>query len=1155
MAGSSRAASAYAIGATIVAVVAAVAHAQTDSCTTGELDTLTWGNFTNPGCGSVSFDMGGCCGNALESTTEAVCSTTLIESAYCDTDVISGGCSGFTPNASDSAIFEISITYAETEDTCCQKCKCYGDPLCEAFDGTRDQLIECDARNFTTCGLQQDICRQQYDHAGNRCKWLKGNLNYPWWTSNLESGSPCQADYNVSGQLELVMLDVDDMSISSLVGERGVQTDAMILLPSYSEPFQINSDTCFDYDPRDVGTDGAAAAWQLPSSASSIPSTWSVTIPDDVSIHWHVGDESLGIYAEVICTKAINATRSRLDIENVTDTQGRTSGDGFCFTGSIDSEQLSGSNVDNPEGHYNCLSKTLPDLVNTCKALTDDTCYQRSVSGWQQYWCETAELQYTQASSEASTYEAMVSACLSDIRSGTEDEQAETWVTYACQMNSQEEYDSSAQSSYVDECVNKMDEFGWYEWLQTYQGIIEHSWTVSETCVSSLDDFTTIPDDETCASGLMVETNQNGTWVPILYFPPESPPCSDADLEATGETFPALFQYQVRFRQCGLDASCLVAEGGTSCKPVMDISATVTFSGQACAPEDDILITSTGNCSCSLDSGSDTSVPQVCTSDSEATYPLGTCGQCCETNNYIPGQEGQACRAIETTTPFCNTTDSATSAYCTKLQKKSYNATMLLNFGTPASGFDSYCCESCQLWGDPFGQAFDGSREKLIVCDARDEDCDTLESVCDTLVDHAGNPCVWNQTVADLIGNRGANIAAYGSPCLPDWEASGEDEIVLYTVDEPTFSLSFYTGERSILDKLLLTTSKGSYTLDPVACYADDPLDGWTTVSGEDVSTALNLTYTGAGEDGYGNDERVWAVLVQDMGIFFRVTCVNSQAVDADYVGGYRLNVEHLIDTDLERSGTGGYCVTADLYEYGGSYTNNSFAIECETKDLSASHRACKAFWAGSCTPDQIDLGIENWCEIANQPYTVSKCVSKITKSTAKKTAAAWTKAVCTALLPMKQATESDSDFLTACEDLGETDGYYSIVENYGSAGDRGSVSSYCASSVSEYGSRDETDACIVGVSVQYDAGDGWEELFFIPSNLLPCNGELLIPAYDSTYWPLFAYPIRFEQCDVLDEDGACPSSTNVEATCMSNFGFNVSMTYNYNDVGCDNSS
>ncbi|GBG34662.1 Hypothetical Protein FCC1311_108842 [Hondaea fermentalgiana] len=143
-------------GIAIAAAVLCLAlstQAQTDSCEI-TLDTIDWSNtstFNLSGCGEAPVSFGGCCGNLLQDSEDA-CSTAIFESAACeDRDCVEN-----PPNASDSVIFSFAWAYSSTE-TCCEKCKCYGDPLCEAFDGTTDQMIECDGRDFTTCKMNKDI--------------------------------------------------------------------------------------------------------------------------------------------------------------------------------------------------------------------------------------------------------------------------------------------------------------------------------------------------------------------------------------------------------------------------------------------------------------------------------------------------------------------------------------------------------------------------------------------------------------------------------------------------------------------------------------------------------------------------------------------------------------------------------------------------------------------------------------------------------------------------------------------------------------------------------------------------------------------------------------------------------------------------------------
>ncbi|GBG34659.1 Hypothetical Protein FCC1311_108812 [Hondaea fermentalgiana] len=1154
--------SASLVAVAAVLVFAASSRAQTSygQCGSGNDTVILKASYTpeqvgsdaiNLECASLSWSLEGCCGNRLGDSEDDICRSIETASAFCDSASVPFGvtCDNFKPNETMSVTFQVTMTYPDEDETCCQLCKCYGDPLCESFNGTRDQMIECDARDFDSCKLKKDICDDQYDHAGNECIWLKNNRDFSWWNSNLEDGSPCQADYSVSGQLELVMLDVDDFKLVTLIGERGVQTDVHISIPDYDGAFELNSDDCFDFDPRDVGEDGAADAWGLAVDASGLPSAWKVEAYGDVEIRWHIWQPSLGIAATVVCTKAIGASRTRLDIRNVMDTQGRTVGEGFCFSGLIDTEKQNGTNLNNAEGHYKCLELELPDVVTTCKWLTDDTCYARTLSGWQEYWCQNAELEFTKASLSGGSYSDMVATCLTDITSGTDKEQAETWATYACEMNSYLPYGTMTQTSYVTECLKLLEENGWYPWDKVYTGLIQHEWTVNETCKSTLEDFTDIPDDTMCATGVMVEVEVDGTWIPKLYFPVESPPCTDSILEAPGDQYPEFFMYPVRMRQCGLSAECLADSVKPECKPLPTVDVEVAFNTDVC------VSTEGGDCTaCNL---AVETAPEVCTTGANEAFDLGFCEECCNSNNFLLGEEGQSCRELTLPSAFCDASDESQAAYCSKLQKKSGKGVLTLNFTSYTT--DMECCATCAIWGDPYGEAFDGSREKLIVCDSRIEgSCfpDKDRCVNSGLTDHGGNDCVWNETVWELIDGHGGNIGAYGSPCTADFAKSGESEVVMYETANP-YRLSFYMGERAILDKMLLTTPQGSYTLDAQDCFADDPASAWVTESGVIAATALELTYTGEGMDGYGKDERVWAVMEADLGIFFRMTCVRSRAATTGYIGGYRLNVEHLIDTELSRresSSSSGYCVSGNMSAYGGSYTANPDAETCEDASVEGAHEACKAFWAGSCTPAQIDLGIKSWCETANTQLSVNSCVNKITNKRSAVTANNWAKAVCNALLPFKMPSDTDKDFVRECMDLGKTEGYYAIVENWGSAGDRASVQSVCVSSVTKYKTRDETDACISGISVQYEDENEegvWTELFFIPSNKMPCDGLLDIPAWKAKYWPLFSRPVRFEQCDVLNESGACPAHENVEATCMSNSGFTLSMQYTHGVIGC----
>lgn len=53
------------------------------------------------------------------------------------------------------------------------------------------------------------------------------------------------------------------------------------------------------------------------------------------------------------------------------------------------------------------------------------------------------------------------------------------------------------------------------------------------------------------------------------------------------------------------------------------------------------------------------------------------------------------------------------------------------------------CCKTCSVYGDPELVSFNNKKDKLILCDARDESCRIKRSVCNELKDQNGNPCKW----------------------------------------------------------------------------------------------------------------------------------------------------------------------------------------------------------------------------------------------------------------------------------------------------------------------------------------------------------------------------------------------------------------------------
>mmetsp|Transcript_6861 Transcript_6861/g.12113 ORF Transcript_6861/g.12113 Transcript_6861/m.12113 type:complete len:1180 (+) Transcript_6861:171-3710(+) len=1143
-----------------------------DSSSSSTLDTcepvLDTGSFeTN--CGGFQFSSEPCCGTSFFSDDESdgQCNVLVTSDSFCEANYPDVDCNSYTPTENDT--FDLEVIFNYSTASCCQTCKCYGDPICQAFNGEVDQLIECDGRDPDTCKMTKDICLNQIDHSGNNCTWIKKTSS---WVNFAQSGSPCQPDFELSGYNELTMVDTDDgFKVWLVTGERGVILNVSVQLPDYSEPFTLNSDACFDYSPRDVGTDEAWKAWTLPSTVDTIPSWWSASLPNDVEVLWTVGDKTTGFFVDLVCTQGESSERTRIDVERVMDYQFHEDGSGVCFDRVISKGSMSGSNVDISKSlHMKCLLSYLSDLTNTCRYLADDSCKAVSVPGWQEYWCESAELKGTQASETTDIYSEMVSQCIADITSGTEEEQSTAWATYACQMNyvyttGVETYDSSSteMSTYVTECLTSSVSVGentWTTWANTYQGLIKHVWAddQSDSCYDSLSDFLDMPDDEECAKGVMLEYKLDDEWVPQFYFPPDKPICDNVLLSVNGSAYPELFINQLRWRQCGLSGECLIEKREQlGCSPVPAVTASILYEN-ICGED--------GICSCTTTNQDDS--PEICEATDAAPYTLGSCDGCCGTNNFIVNHSSTECRDLTLETAYCNTADSSTSDYCDQLKKKKSGGTLTLDFTFPEDIIT--CCKNCTIWGDPYGEGFDGERDELIICDSRDTDtCKQDETRCELLLDHAGNNCTWNETVAEQIGNKWALIGVYGSPCQANYELSGVAKISAYSTSDP-FDLSFSMGERSVLTEMFLQTKLGYFSLDPQKCFEErtntNLYPGWNDTT---VGDALTLSYIEGGDDGYGAYERVWNVYDGETGVFFRVVCIKMilEGGDPTLMGGYRFNLETLIEPRGHQNITGeGYCPSGDMDQYGQEYTRNNDGVICQN-NLNPDQWACKAFWSKSCTLNEIEGGIMKWCEAANRPsgWSVEKCYNNIYRKSDSSLARAkrWLNAVCTALLPMKGSL-SKKKFLSECKNVVSSDSddsYYKIFETYHSVGDAYSMSffqeSSCASSVTKYNTRDKYDSCTMGVSVQYNPGssdEDWVELFFIPETYRPCNNQLVINAWSSKYYPLFIYPVRFEQCDL--DISSCPLFEDPEANCRPMYSFNVTMTYNHNNkIGCSSSS
>jgi len=528
---------------------------------------------------------------------------------------------------------------------------------------------------------------------------------------------------------------------------------------------------------------------------------------------------------------------------------------------------------------------------------------------------------------------------------------------------------------------------------------------------------------------------------------------------------------------------------------------------------------------------------KICEDESNGET-MGTCESCCLEQDYMVSDEAR-CRHLEMIEPFCDVEDNTESKICKKLKDKGGSMTIRLNI---QDDDDTRCCKQCTCFGDPECQAFDKSHSKWILCDARGEDCWVDATICGNELDHAGNVCKWNQTVADALTKR-ADIGAIGSPCTADFETSGDAWMTMYSADE--FMARISMGERGVIETLEVTTDKGMYTLVADICWdKTDPADAFVVKAGSsDINDALELSL----EEGPGMDERTFEIVDVTSKMFIRAVCIRRVSSTGEYTS-YRLNINNLVEPDVLRQGDG-FCTGAPAkIDTGKSTTDNTDKIyeKCQ-QGLQDIHLLCKELWIPSCTMEQVSDGISSWCASANvypdDPDRVQRCINYIGTN-----ARRWEELYCVAISSLRADSVSKSQWVDMCTTRLQTEFYRDAIAAYGTLG---TVSSHgitlCGDSASDYAARTAYDACTPGIAVEYQNSNGvWVESFFIPATLPPCNGELKITTGD--HFELFTRPIRFTQCEV--DTAQCP----IDIACLPSWGFEVAMSFDVHSSVCPTS-
>lgn len=1121
--------------AVIVALVGAssqIASGQS-SCEAGLSQTLVQNNARcdYQGVPTLPSTLDTCCGLSSSSdvtdSSDGVCRDIHTDKAFCADD----DCSDL--GEGDELILYLTMNQTTSDETCCRTCKCIGDPDCTAFDGSHASWVLCDGRKIKNCKMGKKVCLSQVDHLGNQCQWLKGTDS---WSNFLESGSPCQPNFELSGYPTMQMYKRGDFELNLTLGERGIIRE-IVVTSGAGDLYTMTADDCFEYDPRTHTTANTKKAWT--TSKSNIPSTWSVSTPNDVEITWRIADSTAGVVIDATCTHATNASSNRFDIDSLYLVGEETDDEsGYCSTGVIDrglaSVKLSGD--DDYKFQQKCLAVNLPELLTTCKAVVGLECTPHSLNTYIKYWCDNASLDDTDVDGDSDL-------CYTNLATkGSTADRAELWVKYLCQLNHVND---------VDSCMSLVSQFGWVEFLNKYSnGLSDTTATGSSattTCVSNVSSYSVLEgDDATCALGIFVEyelTTDN--WVQAFFIPQNQPPCND-ELVINGAEQANLFLYPIRFRQCSLAESCLQ---DTGCAPTAGFDVQLTFSSTVCP------LRGEGECfdtQCQLDETTSSSPQEICGTVPTSPLDVGSCESCCTTDVLLGSDlESERCRTLLTQVPFCDT--ETESSLCSSLATSAGNGTLTIEVELNTT--DMNCCKNCAAWGDPFISAFDGTKTKWINCDGRNANCAVKEDVCITQKDQAGNTCVYNADIAALI-QTGSDIGAYGSPCQSNVTLSGDATLEMYKIDGLTISIT--NGERSVITMLTITNADDTFHLDSAKCFDSDPYDAWSADDGTDIEGGSSLTTSF--EDTDSSNQKRWTIVDVNTGVFLKVVCIRMTS-KSGFVGGYRMNIENLIDTEPQREDGEGFCVSGVIDTGLATINENGNTCQENTESLLL---FCQTVGIGTCQYSTLAKVVDAWCDEAANIYTSSSDSSKAcykyinpTTSRISKNKASilnnWQELYCTAIASNREAGTSLNKWLDMCVSSIQNEGIESMVAEYGDGTSSSTANAYCASSVSAYGKQADADPCMPGMTVEYYDTDSsaWTEAFFIPYNLPPCDGKLDISAKGNM--KLFTSQLRFKQC-LLDTTD-CPVDMHEDLYCSAAQGFTVSYMYSYNTDICPTSA